>query len=56
MSTDFTDDAAVIGRCRVCDAATNRTENCTDPSCRSQFVVCERHSGTVTCDLHALAN
>ena len=53
MSTDFTDNAAVIGHCRVCDAATNRTENCTDPSCRSQFVVCEAHAGTVTCELHA---
>lgn len=56
MSTDFTGDAAVIGRCRVCETATNRTENCTDPSCRSQFVVCEQHSGTVTCELHARAN
>ena len=55
MSTDFTDKAAVIGRCRVCDAATNRTENCVDPSCRAQFVVCEQHAGTVTCDVHASA-
>lgn len=53
MSTDFTDHAAVIGRCRVCDTATKRTENCTDPSCREQFVVCEQHAGTVTCALHA---
>ena len=53
MSTDFTENAAVIGRCRVCDAATNRTENCVDPSCRAQFVVCELHAGAVACKLHA---
>jgi len=53
LSVDFTDSAAVIGRCRICDTATNRTENCTDPSCRAQFVVCEAHAGTVTCNVHA---
>jgi UPF0176 protein len=55
MSTDFTDNAAVIGRCRVCDTPTKRTENCTDPSCREQFVVCEEHAGTVTCERHAVS-
>ncbi len=53
MSTDFTDHAAVIGRCRICGTATKRTENCADPSCRAQFVVCEQHAGTVACELHA---
>lgn len=55
MSTDFTDRAAVIGRCRVCDTATKRTENCADASCRRQFVVCDEHAGTVRCDEHAVA-
>jgi UPF0176 protein len=55
LSVDFTNDAAVIGRCPVCDTATNRTENCTDPSCRAQFVVCDEHAGTVTCSVHAAA-
>lgn len=53
MSLDFSDDATVIGRCVTCDTATKRMENCTDPSCRELFVVCEQHAGMVTCELHA---
>ncbi|REJ05893.1 rhodanese-related sulfurtransferase [Microbacterium bovistercoris] len=51
-SVDFSDHAAVIGTCAGCGAATNRTANCPDPSCRRQFVVC----GTcvaVPCEQHA---
>jgi UPF0176 protein len=55
MSVDFTPDATVIGRCANCDKATKRMENCSDPSCRELFVVCEDHAGTVSCELHAPA-
>lgn len=40
-SIDFSDHAAVVGRCAGCDAPTNRTANCPDASCRAHFVVCE---------------
>ena len=39
-SVDFSDHAAVIGVCAGCGAATNRTANCPDRSCRRQDVVC----------------
>lgn len=52
MSVDFTPDAAVIGQCESCGTPTKRMENCTDPSCRELFVVCEEHAGTVTCEAH----
>ena len=52
MSVDFTPDAAVIGHCVRCGTATKRMENCSDPSCRELFVVCEEHAGSVTCDAH----
>lgn len=51
-SVDFSDHAAVIGTCAGCGAATKRTANCPDPSCRRQFVVCEA-CDTVPCDVHA---
>ena len=51
-SVDFSDEAAVIGRCEGCGAPTNRTANCPDASCRAQFVVCES-CDSVTCALHA---
>ncbi|WP_336646424.1 oxygen-dependent tRNA uridine(34) hydroxylase TrhO [Microbacterium sp. USHLN186] len=40
-SVAFSDSPAVIGTCAGCGAATSRTANCPDPSCRRQFVVCE---------------
>jgi UPF0176 protein len=52
MSVDFTPDAATIGSCESCGAPTKRMENCTDPSCRELFVVCEEHAGTVACEAH----
>ena len=52
MSLDFTDNAAVIGACHVCQTPTKRMENCTDLSCREMFVVCEEHTATVTCSAH----
>ena len=39
-SVDFSDHAAVIGHCVVDGTATKRMQNCTDPSCREQLVVC----------------
>lgn len=51
-SVDFSDHAAVIGECAGCGAPTKRTANCPDPSCRSQFVVCEA-CVAVACDAHA---
>ncbi|GAA1839861.1 rhodanese-related sulfurtransferase [Agromyces salentinus] len=52
-SVDFSDHAAVIGTCSTCGAATKRTVNCTDASCRVQLVVCES-CGTAECALHAV--
>ena len=40
MAVDFTPDAAVIGHCVVCNSATSRMQNCSDPACREQLVVC----------------
>jgi UPF0176 protein len=51
-SIDFSDHAAVIGRCVVCGAATKDMRNCADLSCREQLVVCAEH-GVVHCDTHA---
>lgn len=52
LSLNFSDDAVVIGRCRVCGAATSTTANCGDLSCREQFVVCDEHASTVRCAVH----
>ncbi|QEO14307.1 rhodanese-related sulfurtransferase [Agromyces intestinalis] len=51
-SVDFSDHAAVIGRCGGCGAATKRTANCPDASCRVQFVVCES-CDAIACEAHA---
>ncbi len=53
-SVDFSDHAAVIGRCVVCEAPTNRMRNCADLSCRSQLVACTGHDD-VACPVHARA-
>ena len=53
-SVDFSDHARVIGECVGCGASTNRTANCPDLSCRSQFVVCES-CVAVPCAVHAAA-
>jgi UPF0176 protein len=52
-SIEFSDDAAVIGHCSVCGAATSRMENCREPSCRVQLVVCDDHAATTACAEHA---
>lgn len=51
-SVDFSDHAAVIGECVGCGAATSRTANCPEASCRRQFVVCAA-CDTVPCTEHA---
>ena len=50
MAVQFSDDAAVIGRCTVCGEPTSRMQNCSDLACREQLVVCESCGGpTVYC-------
>ncbi|UWF77123.1 MULTISPECIES: oxygen-dependent tRNA uridine(34) hydroxylase TrhO [Microbacterium] len=51
----FSDHAAVIGECSGCGAATSRTANCPDASCRRQSVVCE-DCDAVACAEHAEAH
>lgn len=53
-SVDFSDHTAVIGECVGCGAATKRTANCPDLSCRVQSVVCE-DCDAVYCAEHAAA-
>ncbi|MGO2111007.1 MAG: rhodanese-like domain-containing protein, partial [Pseudoclavibacter sp.] len=36
-----TGEATTIGRCRACGEATNRIQNCADPSCHGRLVACE---------------
>jgi UPF0176 protein len=54
-SLAFSDDSKVVGECANCGAATSRQENCSDPSCNLQFVVCDACAlaGAVRCDRHA---
>ena len=52
-SIDFSDHAAVLGSCAGCGAATSRTANCPDLSCRRQGVVCA-DCVAVPCAEHAL--
>ncbi|WP_424937593.1 MULTISPECIES: rhodanese-related sulfurtransferase [Bacteria] len=51
-SIDFSDHAAVLGSCAGCGAATSRTANCPELSCRRQAVVCTS-CGAVPCVAHA---
>jgi len=53
MHTEFTDAAAVVGRCATCDSPTANVANCNDLSCRELFVVCEEHAASIACELHA---
>ncbi|WP_101848503.1 oxygen-dependent tRNA uridine(34) hydroxylase TrhO [Zhihengliuella sp. ISTPL4] len=54
-SVDFSDHSRIIGVCAGCGAATKRTANCPDSSCRAQFVVCAGCDG-VACPAHAAAS
>ena len=56
VSVDFSDGAAVIGRCYRCGAGSNRVRNCSEPGCREQRVACDGCAASdvaVTCDTHA---
>ena len=48
----FSDHAAVIGHCYACGTPTSRMENCGDPACRVQLVVCDEHADATACTLH----
>lgn len=57
MKLEFSDHAAVIGSCAVCGASTSHMQNCADPSCRTQLVVCEEHAASSPlCVTHAAQN
>jgi UPF0176 protein len=56
MSLDFSDKTAMIGACYRCGEPTKRIENCIDPSCHEQFVVCADHALTTTCVQHELVH
>nr|WP_223160565.1 MULTISPECIES: rhodanese-related sulfurtransferase [unclassified Leucobacter] len=49
---DFAPGAEVIGRCRVCEAPSNRVSDCTLASCKTRFVICDEHAG-IGCEVHA---
>ncbi|NEM92461.1 rhodanese-related sulfurtransferase [Galbitalea soli] len=53
-SIEFSDHAAVIGACYECGSSTSRMENCGDPSCRVQLVVCDEHAAGTRCVTHAV--
>lgn len=54
MAVQFSDDAAVIGRCSQCSEPTSRMQNCSDLACREQLVVCDDCGGpSVFCMTHA---
>jgi len=51
----FTPDAVVIGRCAQCGEASSWMENCANPECRNQMVVCDTCVEQVLrCAEHAL--
>jgi UPF0176 protein len=53
-SVEFSDHAAVLGRCVACSGATSRMQNCVDRDCREQLVVCDAcaSEGEVPCSAH----
>ena len=56
MAVQFSDEAAVIGRCSQCGEATSRMQNCSDLACREQLVVCAACAEhPVHCLAHAAA-
>ncbi len=48
----FSEDAAVLSSCIRCGEPTARLENCADPSCRTELVLCAEHED-VRCAVHA---
>jgi len=55
MSVEFSDHAAVIGTCMACGESSRHMQNCADPACRVQLVVCETcaAASVIHCDEHA---
>lgn len=55
MSVEFSDHAAVVGTCVACGESSRHMQNCADPACRVQLVVCERcaAAAVIHCDDHA---
>ena len=56
MAVQFSENAAVIGRCSQCDNTTSRMQNCSDLACREQLVVCDGcGESSVYCSVHLAA-
>ena len=55
MSVEFSDHAAVVGTCVACGESSRHMQNCADPACRVQLVVCETcaAASVIHCDDHA---
>ncbi|MCA0216658.1 MAG: rhodanese-related sulfurtransferase [Actinobacteria bacterium] len=55
MSVEFSDHAAVVGACVACGESSRHMQNCADPACRVQLVVCEAcaAASVIHCDEHA---
>jgi UPF0176 protein len=51
-AVEFSEQAKVIGHCYVCAEPTSRMENCGDPACRVQLVVCDEHAADTACSEH----
>ena len=53
----FGEDVKVLAHCRLCDEATTRLQNCSEPSCRERLITCESCGAEldrVRCEAHAL--
>ena len=51
----FSDSATTISSCVSCYEPTSRMENCDEPSCRSQMVICDEcYRAGIQCDEHSL--
>lgn len=53
MSMDFSAEAKVLGRCYRCGNPTKNMQNCSDPACRVQLVVCGEHASETWCSQHS---
>ena len=51
---DFGPGAKIIGSCANCGTPSSELANCSDPSCRKRFVVCDVHRGS-SCPDHVAA-
>ncbi len=55
MKHRFTPNTKPIGTCVVCQEKTDRMQNCVEPACRTQMVVCDHCAGEVHCETHSRA-